>query len=214
MQGSRIMKATIVAVVMSIGILAIPVGASSPKTASSTTHSSSGTAVAAGPAAVGTTSYALNTMQNVPVAGTAAGGKVFRGTVDIVNFRNINGRLTAIGSLTGRLVGPAGTVLGRVADMRVRMPVTLSDGINVHTSLSPSAVSCDILHLRLGAIDLDLLGLVVHLDPVRLDITAQPGPGNLLGNLLCAVTHLLDNANVNDVLVSLLRAILQILNGL
>jgi len=49
---------------------------------------------------------------------------------------------------------------------------------------------------------------------VRLDITAQPGPGNLLGNLLCAVSGLLDNTGVNDVLVSLLRAIRQILNGL
>ena len=46
--------------------------------------------------------------------------------------------------------------------------------------------SCQILDLRLGPLDLNLLGLVVHLDMVHLNITAEPGPGNLLGNLLCA----------------------------
>jgi len=40
---------------------------------------------------------------------------------------------------------------------------------------------------------LDLLGLVIDLNPVILNITAHPGPGQLLGNLLCAVAHLLDN---------------------
>src|SRR5829696_1215409 len=41
--------------------------------------------------------------------------------------------------------------------------------------------------------DLELLGLKVHLDKVVLDITAQSGPGNLLGNLLCAIANLLNN---------------------
>jgi len=33
--------------------------------------------------------------------------------------------------------------------------------------------SCRILHLELGPLDLDLLGLVVHLDRVVLDITVN-----------------------------------------
>ena len=53
--------------------------------------------------------------------------------------------------------------------------------------------SCQILHLDLGPLDLNLLGLAVHLNEVVLDVTAVPGAGNLVGNLLCAVTHLLDN---------------------
>jgi hypothetical protein len=36
--------------------------------------------------------------------------------------------------------------------------------------------TCDILHLTLGPLDLNLLGLVVHLDQVVLDITAEQGP--------------------------------------
>jgi hypothetical protein len=50
---------------------------------------------------------------------------------------------------------------------------------------------CDILFLDLTGVELDLLGLNVNLDLV-LDVFAEPGPGNLLGNLLCAVAGLLD----------------------
>jgi hypothetical protein len=49
------------------------------------------------------------------------------------------------------------------------------------------------LHLTLGPLDLNLLGLQVHLNQVVLDVTAVPGAGNLLGNLLCAVANLLNN---------------------
>ena len=55
-----------------------------------------------------------------------------------------------------------------------------------------AAATCDILHLVLAPLDLDLLGLQVHLDRVLLNIVAATGAGNLLGNLLCAVTGLLD----------------------
>jgi hypothetical protein len=45
---------------------------------------------------------------------------------------------------------------------------------------------CTILDLRLGPIDLNLLGLMIHLDPVHLLITAQRG-GGILGDLLCGL---------------------------
>jgi hypothetical protein len=46
---------------------------------------------------------------------------------------------------------------------------------------------------------------------VVLNITAVPGAGNLLGNLLCAVTGLLDQPGP---LANLLNQILGILNGI
>jgi hypothetical protein len=52
--------------------------------------------------------------------------------------------------------------------------------------------TCRILDLTLGPLHLDLLGLVIDLNEVHLTITAERGPGNLLGNLLCAVAGLLD----------------------
>ena len=71
--------------------------------------------------------------------------------------------------------------------------------------------SCEILDLTLGPLDLDLLGLVVHLDQVHLNITAEQGPGNLLENLLCAVAGLLDNGGALTSITSLLNQILQAL---
>ena len=70
--------------------------------------------------------------------------------------------------------------------------------------------TCSILDLNIGPIHLDLLGLVVDTNAIHLQITAQPGSGNLLGNLLCSVAHLLDNpsqqlAGVINLINNLLR---------
>ena len=58
---------------------------------------------------------------------------------------------------------------------------------------------------------LDLLGLVVDLAPIHLDVTAVPGAGNLLGNLLCAVAGLLDpNTFLADFLNQLLGILFKV----
>lgn len=71
--------------------------------------------------------------------------------------------------------------------------------------------TCEILDLTLGPLDLDLLGLVVHLDQVHLVITAESGPGNLLGNLLCGIAGLLDQGIPTNQLVTLLNQLLRLL---
>jgi hypothetical protein len=58
---------------------------------------------------------------------------------------------------------------------------------------SDSNRRCDILNLELQEIELNVLGLVVETSDICLDVYAVRGGGNLLGNLLCGVTHLLDN---------------------
>jgi hypothetical protein len=60
------------------------------------------------------------------------------------------------------------------------------------TQVAQGGGQCQILLLQLDGLFLDLLGLQVTLQPVELDITAVRGPGNLLGNLLCAVVGILD----------------------
>ena len=80
----------------------------------------------------------------------------------------------------------------------------------IPVNLPGSRGTCQILHLELGPLDLNLLGLVVHLDKVVLDITAESGPGNLLGNLLCSVANLLNGSNLGS-LANLLNQILGIL---
>jgi hypothetical protein len=54
---------------------------------------------------------------------------------------------------------------------------------------------------------------VVTTNQIVLDITAVPGAGNLLGNLLCDVANLLNN-NPTATLVGLLNQIIAILQGL
>jgi hypothetical protein len=120
----------------------------------------------------------------VPITGsvTDALGNVvgtFVGEFDIQRFAVQGGELVAIGTLTGTLTN---TVTGVVTE--ITRQITLPVGI--------AQATCEILDLELGPLDLDLLGLVVHLDRVNLEITAEQGPGNLLGNLLCAIAGLLD----------------------
>jgi hypothetical protein len=113
------------------------------------------------------------------------------GSLDIVRFEQRNDQLVAVANL----------VLNGIDFGLVDMVVDLQ-----------ANASCPILHLVLGPVDLNLLGLVIHLDTVVLDITAIPGPGNLLGNLLCAIAGLL-NGNLPPVLMDLLNQILDLIRG-
>jgi hypothetical protein len=104
--------------------------------------------------------------------------------------------------------------LGLAAAARVRQIEVAFAGPS-HTfvgfeATAPQAV-CDILDLTLGPLHLDVLGLVVDLNQVHLQITAESGQGNLLGNLLCSVAGLLDNPGGLD-LGGLLQQIVNLLN--
>jgi hypothetical protein len=131
---------------------------------------------------------------SIPITGTSAGGGTFTGTYNLTSFAVRDGQVVALGTLTG-IVTNGTAVLGSVLTT-VALPVAVG------------ATTCAILHLDLGPISLDLLGLQVDLSRVVLDITAQAGAGNLLGNLLCAVAGLLDNPSG---LARLLNQILDIL---
>lgn len=137
----------------------------------------------------------------IPITGTftdASGGiGNFVGTFNPQNFGVRNGSLVAIGTVAGTMTDHTGAVLGTVADGNVALPVA-----------DPSA-TCTILNLTLGPLHLNLLGLVVNLNQIHLTITAIAAPGNLLGNLLCAIANLL-NGGVPDpgTLATLLNRVL------
>jgi hypothetical protein len=152
---------------------------------------------------------ARNTFSNLPVRGKLLNQRVFRGLLDVTNFRARGGELYAIGRLSGRILNADGDVLRRLSDVRVRLPVSFPQA-----SISAQGAACDILTLQLGPLHLDLLGLVIDLNRINLRITADPGPGNLLGNLLCAVAGLLDPQAPAGVLAQLLRAVRFIVDNL
>jgi hypothetical protein len=135
----------------------------------------------------------------VPVTGTTDNGGAFNGTYTIQKFASQGDQLLAIGTLTGTLTDASGAPVGNVADVPVQIPVTAASG------------SCAILDLTLGPLDLNLLGLAVHLNTVHLTINAQSAPGALLGNLLCSVANLLNSGAPLGSLSDLLNQILGLL---
>src|SRR6185312_12659582 len=55
-------------------------------------------------------------------------------------------------------------------------------------SFNAATRTCQVLHLEVGPLDLNLLGLIVHLDKVVLNISAQSN-GGVLGSLFCSLSR-------------------------
>jgi len=131
---------------------------------------------------------------SIPIVGSSADGGSFVGTFTLSKFVATATGVDAVGTLTGTVTSATG-VVGTIVK-NITLPVVIGEA------------SCDILHLDLGPLHLNLLGLEIDLSRIVLDITAQTGAGKLLGNLLCAVAGLLDNPSglskvLNDILAAL-----------
>jgi hypothetical protein len=141
-------------------------------------------------------------LTDIPITETLPGGEVFTGLLTITELNLVDGALVASGTLTGDVTDALGNLLGTVN-------VTFTD--IVAALLTSGSGACDILFLELGPIDLNLLGLQLDVSQITIDLTAQTGPGKLLGNLLCAVAHLLDGPGAIAGLLNLLDQINSIL---
>jgi hypothetical protein len=153
----------------------------------------------------------------LPATGTLADGGTFVGEVEI--HRITLDEATGQFMITGVLQGKATPVGGNAKQIKQNFTTTavIGDGgapAAANAVVVQQQLACDVLNLDLGPLHLDLLGLVVDLAPVILDITAVPGPGNLLGNLLCAIVSLLDFPGLLGVVSQLLDVVNQILGGL
>lgn len=133
------------------------------------------TAVPAGPASAA--GPAANT-RVLPVAGaTDDAGSAFAGTFTIDEFTAADDQLMAVGTVDGTLRDATGNSVGTVSGVTAAFPVT------------GAQATCTILDLNLGAVGLTVLGVVVQLDPVHLNVGAEPG--GLVGTLLCLIAGLL-----------------------
>jgi len=105
------------------------------------------------------------TAATTPLTGTftdAAGGTgTATGTFTPTQFVAQGDQLVAEGVTDLTLVDSTGQTVG-----------TESQTVRVPVDLGAAQASCEILDLVLGPLDLDLLGLVVHLDRMHLNITA------------------------------------------
>jgi hypothetical protein len=124
-------------------------------------------------------------LYTMPINGKAANGKQFKGHYGIYKFVVKNGKVWSVGTVSGKLGSR------HVKRGNVMMPASL----NSDSSTAKAAATCTVLHLVLGPITLNLLGLHVTLgggnnmnQPIVLDITADSN-GGLLGSLLCGLTN-------------------------
>ncbi len=149
----------------------------------------------------------------VAVAGAADDGSTFAGTLNIRRFERSGDAVNAVGTITGVLTRADGST--RNIATLAEVPVDLENSGPTDTASGSAVViqqlACEILDLRLGPLDLNLLGLVVHLDPIVLTIDAQPGAGYLLGNMLCSLAGLIDPLGGLQQIVNLLNQILALL---
>jgi hypothetical protein len=134
--------------------------------------------------------------QVVPMTGkTTKGNKQFTGTYTIEKFIAKGGKLYSVGTVKGK-VGSK-----KVTKDNVQAPATVANASAPAKAAQvpplplpplPAGNACSILSLDLGPINLNLLGLVVRTNQIQLRIDAVQGPGNLLGNLLCGITGILN----------------------
>lgn len=166
----------------------------------------------------------------VPITGAATGVGAVTGNYSISEFKITDGKLVAVGTVTATVADGTGKAV-RTFVAPVAVPV-MNGGSKIASKAGDSAFvgscdsdttveagaaqlgSCDILSLVLGPLHLDLLGLQIDLNQVVLEITAQTGAGNLLGNLLCAITGLLDAGSLGQQVVNLLNQLIGILGSL
>lgn len=155
-------------------------------------------------------------LTNVPVGGTLEDGRSFQGKVTItrVDYDEERGFL-----VTGYLKGRASNENGKSRTIQhqfSRVPATLNESAHEEeggeTVQAQQDHGCPILFLNIGPIFLDLLGLQLDLSEITLDLTAVPGSGNLLGNLLCAVADLLDPLGFLDELRGTLADLLDLIS--
>jgi hypothetical protein len=156
-----------------------------------------------------------------PLTKTVAltGSKGFKGTYTIDRFATRNGKLVAVGTVKGSL--RKGGRTRRVTRNGVVVPAALTGagqkdltGAVAAQALPPIPNACEILNLRLQPITLNLLGLVVRTNDINVRIDAVPGNGNLLGNLLCSITNLLNPGSGLGPLTTAINQLTAALNAL
>jgi len=200
--GSRLSAALttgVLALIMSLGLASVGIGAASAVSADVPTS------------VVGKSDQGKMTSS---VVGRTSTGDRVTGSFTPTKFVESDGVLYAKGFLKGKIKEADGSVT-KFSGIK-KMPVKRINGQAPTDARTASRVAaCDILNLVLGPLDLNVLGLEIHLQRVVLDIIAVPGPGQLLGNLLCAVAGLLDGgplAGLLGQLSDLLNQILGLLN--
>jgi hypothetical protein len=132
------------------------------------------------------------TIQNLNVSGTIDGQDAsFLGRIVDFDLTRVGDEILASGRLIGRVTQNG--VTQQINEVFNNVPLNVLDELLRLIDLNQEQQVCPILFLELGPIFLDVLGLIVEVpDPIVVEVRAERGPGQLLGNLLCALLGILD----------------------
>jgi hypothetical protein len=114
----------------------------------------------------------------------------------------------------GLVTGPTGAPMRTVLAGPLELPVEIKTGAAAAPAgaqVEPQQQECDVLNLEILGTNLDLLGLKLSTMPIVLDLVAQAGGTDVLGDLICTVLELVGNVIG---LVDLLNELLGALTGL
>src|SRR6266508_883560 len=103
----------------------------------------------------------------------------------------------AVDDADGTLTDATGNTVATASNIPATFPVTAAQA------------TCTVLDLNLGGVDLNVLGLLVHLDPVHLNISADEG--SLIGTLLCLIAGVLGGVAPSTAAVDPLNQLLPLL---
>jgi hypothetical protein len=136
---------------------------------------------------------------------------VFRGTptrcvIKVHELVRRQNRIVAVGTITPRS-NPAVHLPFHKQVIGVR---TINGVFGLQQVPAPS---CAIVGLVLGPLHLDVLGLVINLARVVLNIIGQTGASNLLSNLLCSLTGILDGGVILARFLSVVNELLAAINA-
>ena len=105
----------------------------------------------------------------------------------IKKFARQGNRLVAHGTVITRYAAPSGAVKTSRQPFTAKVAVRGQRLAKGNARPAAAQTICPVLALTIERVDLNLLGLIVHLDRVHLIITAD-SEGGLLGNLLCGLS--------------------------
>jgi hypothetical protein len=154
----------------------------------------------------------------LPLAGTTSGNGTFSGTLAISSVgTDGSGGVFVEGLVTGTVTRANKTPLGTILSVPVRLPLqgNWPRGLARQApadSIVLAQATCGILHLEIGAVNLNALGVVVATSPITLDVSGDTaGP---VGALVCAILNLVGGlAGLVNLLTSLLGALGGALGG-
>jgi len=144
----------------------------------------------------------------LPLQLTPTGQGAFSGILRITGFGADGNNLFATGLITGTVTDATGGLSSIVKN--VTIPV-LFPVLGVAARGVKTAGVCDVLNLALGPLDVNLLGIQLHLNQIALDLSA--GPDSLLGVLLCTITGLLGGAGTATDAATSLNQLVSTLGG-